>query len=94
MSPAPVLVLVRVDAVCGVASHCTCHMGLVDRSTLNELSLFKPNTTARQVMDERDEEGAIKPHHLREAHRRAVKEKRLPVMRSLPPAPAPTPPKP
>jgi len=45
-------------------------------------------------MDERDEEGAIKPHHLREAHRRAVKEKRLPVMRPLPPAPAPTPPKP
>lgn len=42
------------------------------------------NTTARQVMDERGEEGAIKPHHLREAHRRAVKEKRLPVMRPLP----------
>lgn len=43
-----------------------------------------PSQTARQVMDERGEEGAIKPHHLREAHRRAVKEKRLPVMRPLP----------
>lgn len=38
-------------------------------------------------MDERGEEGAIKPHHLREAHRRAVKEKRLPAMLPLPPPP-------
>lgn len=36
---------------------------------------------ARQVMEERGEEGAIPPGRLREALRRAVRERRLPVMR-------------
>ncbi|GAB5035836.1 tafii28-like protein [Nannochloropsis oceanica] len=47
---------------------------------------------ARQVMEERGEDGAIAPARLREALRRAVREKRLPVMRGalrppLPPFP-------
>jgi len=47
---------------------------------------------ARQVMEERGEEGAIPPARLREALRRAVKEKRLPVMRGgLQPPPPPPP---
>jgi hypothetical protein len=50
---------------------------------------------ARQVMEERGEEGAIPPARLREALRRAVREKRLPVMRGglqPPPPPPPLPP--
>ena len=32
-------------------------------------------------MDERGEEGPIQPRHLREAYRRAVRDKKLPVVR-------------
>ncbi len=46
---------------------------------------------ARQVMEERGEDGAIAPSRLREALRRAVREKRLPVMRgALRPPPPPS----